>query len=434
MADPEEPPGSVPMKPLTELTGKKFWPSGSIPPMAQPDILGCTNYPSHIKPLITIQPSLTITHLIMPHPIGQGSLLKTNDFVLGMNSYFLHRSSPVSDSSFTGCSKRLIGFIQHVWNCSTHFSWSQDRLSVPQIPRHLEKKICLALDFTSATEHAALFCLKLIVRTISMNLSHKKIMIFTSEPLVPTVPQGPYRAREGSQRDYGLHLNTLSCISNAVGRITLLTFQALSMPKNSAPENKQVFLLEVSNLKQYAKVIRQIVCYIHTSLKSTQSDPKYRYPPKTPWAPIHEVIEDRIHRVNKYYRNAIQLVTPALQLHNSSCPKVLSRAHQTLLRCMAEIDTAKSPSSFMIKFNGDATPVGTLCGKNRCMVLVSLDMKDSTLQLTTYPCRFQSTNSSTKEDLTAGHLVEYSWRALIGARVLQQSSRVLDGQIVTSIS
>ncbi|KNZ45529.1 fatty acid synthase subunit beta [Puccinia sorghi] len=158
-----------------------------------------------------------------------------------------------------------------------------------------------------------------------------------------------------------LHLNTMSHISN-MGRIELLTCswpsifdqfqyhihasQALSMPKNSAPENKQLFPPKVSIPKKYSKVIGHIVRYssiaqetrlsLLTPLppspdqptncrvvdyllpsgsppyappKVTQLDLKYKYYPETPWAPIPEVVEDRIDRIKRYYWNVWDLGT-----------------------------------------------------------------------------------------------------------------------------
>lgn len=39
----------------------------------------------------------------------------------------------------------------------------------------------------------------------------------------------------------------------------------------------------------------------NTDTKVTQLDLKYKYSPETPWAPIQEVVEDRIQRIKKYY-------------------------------------------------------------------------------------------------------------------------------------
>jgi enoyl reductase-like protein len=43
--------------------------------------------------------------------------------------------------------------------------------------------------------------------------------------------------------------------------------------------------------------------------KVTQLDLKYKYSPETPWAPIHEVVEDRIDRIKRYYWNVWDLGT-----------------------------------------------------------------------------------------------------------------------------
>jgi len=97
----------------------------------------------------------------------------------------------------------------------------------------------------------------------------------------------------GSSDDGAIGMNTtMSRISDAMGRINLLTcswssifgqfqyyihaFQALSMQKNSAPENKQLFPPEVSILKKYAKVIRQIVRYSSIAQATLYDHQKYR--------------------------------------------------------------------------------------------------------------------------------------------------------------
>ncbi|POV98017.1 hypothetical protein PSTT_14710, partial [Puccinia striiformis] len=97
----------------------------------------------------------------------------------------------------------------------------------------------------------------------------------------------------GSSEDGTNVMNsTMSRISDAMGRINLLTcswssifgqfqyyiqaLQALSLQKNSAPENKQLYPPEVSILKKYAKVIRQIVRYSSIAQATLYDHQRYR--------------------------------------------------------------------------------------------------------------------------------------------------------------
>jgi hypothetical protein len=60
----------------------------------------------------------------------------------------------------------------------------------------------------------------------------------------------------------------------------------------------------------------------NTEPKVTQLDLQYKYSPETPWAPIHEVVEDRIDRIKRYYWNVWDLGTevsfPPLHARQSS--------------------------------------------------------------------------------------------------------------------
>ncbi|KAA1100620.1 hypothetical protein PGTUg99_029313 [Puccinia graminis f. sp. tritici] len=97
----------------------------------------------------------------------------------------------------------------------------------------------------------------------------------------------------GSSDDGTSGMNsTMSRIADAMGRINLLTcswssifgqfqyyiqaLQALSLQKNSTPENRQLFPPEVSILKKYAKVIRQIVRYSSIAQATLYDHQKYR--------------------------------------------------------------------------------------------------------------------------------------------------------------
>ncbi|PLW19220.1 hypothetical protein PCANC_09997 [Puccinia coronata f. sp. avenae] len=97
----------------------------------------------------------------------------------------------------------------------------------------------------------------------------------------------------GSSEDGASGMNsTMSRIADAMGRINILAcswssifgqfqyyiqaLQALSMQKNSAPENKQLFPPEVSILKKYAKVIRQIVRYSSIAQATLYDHQRYR--------------------------------------------------------------------------------------------------------------------------------------------------------------
>ncbi|OAV96557.1 hypothetical protein PTTG_01001 [Puccinia triticina 1-1 BBBD Race 1] len=97
----------------------------------------------------------------------------------------------------------------------------------------------------------------------------------------------------GSSEDGTSGMNpTMSRIADAMGRINLLTcswssifgrfqyyiqaLQVLSLQKNNTPENRQLFPAEVSILKKYAKVIRQIVRYSSIAQATLYDHQKYR--------------------------------------------------------------------------------------------------------------------------------------------------------------
>ncbi|KNZ49561.1 hypothetical protein VP01_493g4 [Puccinia sorghi] len=189
MPEPEELPGSVPMKPLTQSTGKNSRPSGSIPPVVHntrshhPKFSSSSASISHIGSHQSPQSHQTLNpRSAVPHDhsftnnatpdrvhfhnlahgvvksrqgsvLSRGSLLKTDYFASGIDNFHsqqfslgLCRAQSLTHHlqgapNFRSASYNIFGVY-----CSAHFSRNQNRLSLPQVAPRWEKELCLVLS------------------------------------------------------------------------------------------------------------------------------------------------------------------------------------------------------------------------------------------------------------------------------------------------